>query len=267
MAARTDATPRNEAREADASSAKDIISSSQKLSFLDLPPELRIIIYKHCLAFPPLMEACLVRDPFPTKEQLRDRIKDLSYILPREFGTEEHLLKLTDRECYRNGLSPAILATCRQILHEARHVLYSNRVFTFRECGDVAYFLTHIGRDNTALLSEIQISVKFDQVWWGYDFYPRAVECDVFARLAVETPDLQSLRIYDPSGFNEGPQWDAIANALLSMKSLRYLRINNNEAQDGRVNCPMEGYRFKMPPGRGAPYLIDFAVNKTRESS
>ncbi|KAI2732782.1 hypothetical protein DTO012A8_10183 [Penicillium roqueforti] len=107
------------------------ISIHEPFPFLDLPLELRLIIYKFLLSF----------DEIYIEKRVRDRDVD-----PHRSGT------WMQHNPINNPL--AIMSVSRQIYDEARRTFYGLNTFTFGSFYGLPVFLIGIGAENAMLLRQ-----------------------------------------------------------------------------------------------------------------
>lgn len=129
---------------ADDDSQKDSnasISSNQRCHLLELPGELLMEIYLHALEYEGTIT--LGTQYHPTSDS-HTRIRPC----------------LVNDEYFNLGLGTNILATCKQIHHEATYILYANNSFAFNEYSD---YKPYSFRHNTAVkfVNDIGTSARF----------------------------------------------------------------------------------------------------------
>ena len=104
----------------------------RKISFLDLPPELRNNVYRYCL------------------------------VSPRRLQVYKRLGPACSN---RTTLTPQLLVCCRQIRDEATAILYGENTICLPEglatAGYAAEFVKQIGRDNAELVLHLELSIAY----------------------------------------------------------------------------------------------------------
>jgi len=120
---------------------------NSKPTFCTLPYEIRLQIYD-LLLVPRQTNRKVV--PSWVREELGIR--------PRRFIVDDPSFTKT----HRRSVNPSIVQTCRQINHEARHILYSHNVFGFFEPKTATLFFQQIGPVNFELLRSLHFSVGYN---------------------------------------------------------------------------------------------------------
>jgi hypothetical protein len=117
------------------------------MSFLSLPPELRVWIYKLLLVD---NDRTLIIEPYKHRPES-----------PAHSGAPDLTLRLKIFSLWKpRNVHPEILSTSRLINREASHYLYGHNIIRLKFLEDIEMFLDSIGPSNCALLSRIRLHAE-----------------------------------------------------------------------------------------------------------
>ncbi|KAF2468859.1 uncharacterized protein BDR25DRAFT_289805 [Lindgomyces ingoldianus] len=169
--------------------------------FLELPAEIRIMIYEYCLTDPQNIHLLSVTENYRRTVERADVTymkRRLNHWTNSNMSNNEEL----DEVVEPRKLVPSILAVNKQIYKEGREMLYGN-AFVFSDPLALHSFMANIGPRAAALLKDITIGS------WQYSRgMHKAYNHACFAVLAFAT-NIQKLKLDCWLGTGSQPKWVA----------------------------------------------------------
>jgi hypothetical protein len=166
---------------------------------MQLPSELRNMIYKHCLEDPSGINLVAA---FRHKRRTVERVSEEAQA---SIGGRNHYYtasRINDevRAKYEEPVTlvPALLAVSKQIYQEGRNILYSNE-FIFADTFALYSFLINLGPAGAKYLKHLRL------MDWGFGRATKAYNHSCFAVLVWAT-NLETLRLDKTSGYARKPR-------------------------------------------------------------
>jgi hypothetical protein len=133
----------------------------QDSPFLDLPGEIRILIYRAALKKPSpidLWSKKVIKSPEDVPD-LKPRLEKLKKENPG-VSSPPHFRDQYDLKYVRKEMAVGLLGTCRQVFCEAAHIFWSENIFKFGDDADwagIRRFLMSIGPRARSMISRIEV--------------------------------------------------------------------------------------------------------------
>lgn len=209
-------------------------SLNPSISFLSLPPELRIKVYEYALISPSSM-----------------------YEITDTFSTDQN------RSRHRKPIVTALLKTCRTINYEAAPILYGRNSLKATNSTPFSQWLEAIGPINIRFLKSIQIvATTFGPILIGCIPRINRPWREVFATLRLRATSLRDLSVYwchEDRG-NKIRVCDQLASELKGWEDLNLVIDNStlpfdNKAQE-RVKAYVNNSQRFLEKKLGIPVLL-----------